>query len=85
MLETIHVSSRGQVVIPEGARKSLGIREGTKLILIEKDDTLVLEKEQTFMKKLAELEKFGWLKTAEKSLEKVWNNKKDENAWGRYL
>ena len=30
-------------------------------------------------------EKLGWLRLAEKSLEKVWNNKKDEKVWRKYL
>ena len=85
MIETIQVSSRGQVVIPEAARKQLKISRGTKLILITKDDTLVLEKEEDFMKKFALAEKLGWLRLAEKSLEKVWNNKKDEKVWRKYL
>jgi len=30
-------------------------------------------------------EKMGWLAIAEKSMEKIWDNDKDEKAWGRYL
>ena len=30
-------------------------------------------------------EKMGWLAVAEKSMEKIWANEKDEKAWGRYL
>ena len=30
-------------------------------------------------------EKMGWLAVAEKSMEKIWNNGKDDKAWGRYL
>jgi hypothetical protein len=30
-------------------------------------------------------EKQGWMALAEKSLEKIWKNKKDEEVWGRYL
>lgn len=30
-------------------------------------------------------EKIGWLAVAEKSMEKIWNNKKDEKVWGGYL
>lgn len=84
MINTVQVSSRGQVVIPEAARKQLKIRQGTKLILITKDDTLVLEREEDFMKKFEAAEKLGWLKLAEKSLEKVWNNKKDDEVWRKH-
>jgi len=30
-------------------------------------------------------EKYGWLILAEKSLAKIWDNKKDDEAWKRYL
>ncbi len=30
-------------------------------------------------------EKFGWLVVAEKSLNKLWNNKKDVEVWSKYL
>ncbi len=29
-------------------------------------------------------EKIGWLILAEKSIEKIWNNKKDDEVWSRY-
>jgi Arc/MetJ-type ribon-helix-helix transcriptional regulator len=30
-------------------------------------------------------EKIGWLIIAEKSMEEIWGNKKDDKAWNRYL
>lgn len=30
-------------------------------------------------------EKMGWLVLAEKSLKEIWNNKKDDEVWGKYL
>lgn len=30
-------------------------------------------------------EKMGWLAIAEKSMEKIWRNEKDDKTWGRYL
>ncbi len=30
-------------------------------------------------------EKVGWLILAERSMSKVWNNKKDEEVWKKYL
>ena len=57
MLETIKVSSRGQIVIPEKVRKDFNIEEGTKLILVEQGTKLILETEQNFTKHLKETEK----------------------------
>ena len=50
MIETIKVSSRGQIVIPETARKELNIEKGTRLILIKRDRKLILETESDFEK-----------------------------------
>jgi len=44
-MEIIKTSSRGQIVIPEEIRKKHKIKEGTKLVLFEEGDKLVLEKE----------------------------------------
>jgi len=43
-LEITSISSRGQVVIPQGLREKLQIQEGEKFIVIGEDDTLVLKK-----------------------------------------
>jgi len=41
---------------------------------------LVIEKIQARLK-----EKQGWMALAEKSLEKIWKNKKDDRVWSKYL
>ncbi len=30
-------------------------------------------------------EKIGWMILAEKSLKNIWDNKKDDKTWGKYL
>lgn len=30
-------------------------------------------------------EKIGWMILAEKSMNKLWDNKKDDEVWGKYL
>ncbi len=87
MIETINVSSRGQIVIPENVRKHLGIVQGSKLILIEKEGKLILEKEEHFLEEHEKNKKedAGWLKLTEKGLAKVWDNPEDEEEWSKYL
>ena len=43
-VEVTSMSSRGQVVIPQGIRDQLNIHEGEKFIVIGQDDTIVLKK-----------------------------------------
>ena len=86
MIETIRVSSRGQVVIPESMRKDLHIKEGTKLIAIERGKELILKPEKAFFVELENnKEKQGWLALAERSLAKIWDNPKDDKVWAKYL
>ena len=88
MIETISVSSRGQIVIPERIRKKYKLIEGSRLILIEQGEKIILEEENTFTKKLAlsdTKEEVGWLALAEKSLHDIWDNEKDEQTWKEYL
>ena len=67
-IDTTKMSSRGQVVIPLDMRK--GINEGDKLIVIRKDDEIILKKsipETALM--------------SERSLAKTWLSKEDDEAF----
>lgn len=68
MIDTTKMSSRGQVVIPLDMRK--GIKEGDKLIIIRKDDEIILKKSIP--------ESALW---SEKSLAKTWLNKEEDRIW----
>lgn len=86
MIETITVSSRGQIVIPERIREELDIEEGVKLILIEDGGKMILEKEEDFLQKMKEhQERKAWIALGEIALAKLWDNPKDEETWKRYL
>mgnify|MGYP001584513875 FL=1 len=67
-IDTTKMSSRGQIVIPLEMRK--GINEGDKLIIIRKDDEIILKKS---IPETAIL--------SEKSLSKAWLSKEDEKAF----
>lgn len=84
-IETVKVSSRGQIVIPESMRNALGIEEGSKLVLVKEDNKITVETESEFMKALRiDKERLGWLMLAEKSLAKIWDNPKDDETWNKY-
>ncbi len=68
IIETTKMSSRGQVVIPLEMRKD--IEEGEKLIVIRKDDEIILKKSIPESALLSE-----------KSFAKTWLNKKEDEAW----
>ena len=68
IIDTTKMSSRGQVVIPLDMRE--GIKEGDKLIIIRKDDEIILKKSIP--------ETALW---SEKSLAKTWLTKEEDEIW----
>lgn len=67
-IDTAKMSSRGQIVIPLDMRKD--IKEGDKLILIKKDNEIIIKKSIP--------ETALW---SEKSLAKTWLNKEEDEIW----
>ena len=87
-MEIITTSSRGQLVIPEDVRRRHEIKEGTKFILIEQGDRIILEKEEKIkeiLNKRFDTDEKGWGTIAEESLKEVWDNEKDDKVWRKYL
>ncbi len=68
IIDTTRMSSRGQVVIPLDMRQD--IKEGDKLIIIKKDDEIILKKSIPESAILSE-----------RSFAKTWFNKKEDEAW----
>ena len=87
-MELITTSSRGQIVIPENVRKRHNIKAGTRLILFEQGDKIIIEREEkinSILKKNFDAEEKGWGALSEINLKEVWDNKKDEEIWKKYL
>ena len=68
IIDTTKMSSRGQIVIPLEMRRE--IKEGDKLIIIQKDDEIILKKSLPENAILSE-----------KSFSKSWLNKEEDEAW----
>lgn len=67
-IDTTKMSSRGQVVIPLEMRKD--IKEGEKLIIIKKDNEIILKKSISDLALLSE-----------ESFAETWLTKKEDEAW----
>ena len=68
IIDTTKMSSRGQVVIPLDMRE--GIKEGDKLIVIRRNNEIILKKSIP--------ESALW---SEKALSKTWLNKEEDEIW----
>ena len=85
-MEIVTTSSRGQIVIPERIRKRHKIKEGTKLILFEENDKIILEKEsniESLIQKRKGSETLNLMLASQKSLAKDWGSKEDD-VWDKY-
>lgn len=89
MINTLKVSSKGQIVIPEEVRKKLQVETGSTLIARLQGKRIVLEKETDFLSRMEKLEELqeekGWQKLAEKGFAELWDNEEDEEEWVKYL
>ncbi|MFH1240213.1 MAG: AbrB/MazE/SpoVT family DNA-binding domain-containing protein [Candidatus Diapherotrites archaeon] len=79
-VEIITVSKKGQVVLPKNIREQLHIHQGSKLLLIQKEDKITLSKVDSLIDKEPNEKKFTLL-ASEKSLAKDWLSKEEEKAW----
>lgn len=68
IIDVTKMSSRGQVVIPLDLRK--GINEGDKLIVMRKDDEIILKKSISDLALVSE-----------ESFAETWMNKEEDEAW----
>ena len=46
------VSKRGYIVLPASLRKEMGIRPGTKVLLLKEDDRIILQPVRSFTQSL---------------------------------
>jgi len=70
------------IKLPEEEAKDLDdfVKKRNYLSKSEFIRNLIMEKLEKNRK-----EKIGWLILAEKSMKKIWDNKKDDKVWSKYL
>jgi len=70
------------IKLPEEEAKDLDefVKKKNYLSKSEFIRNLIMEKLEKNRK-----EKMGWLILAEKSMKKIWDNKKDDKVWSKYL
>ena len=80
-IRTIKVSDKGQVSIPKDIRRNMRIRKGDNLVMLIKDNRIVLEKSDKIA--LVLNGEFEDVKAfTEHSLKSVWDNEYDE-VWNK--
>ena len=70
----IKVTDKGQISLPVQMRESMNIEKGDELIIIRKNDKILIEKISTKTKEFED-DFSDLLKISEESLKKLWDNK----------
>lgn len=79
-IRTVLMNNRGQIVIPEEMRENLKMKPKEALILIEKDDELILKKESDIVKKIFDEDK-AWALLSLDALKRGWS--KEDAVWDK--
>ena len=76
-LQTVRVSEKGQIAIPARIRRSLGLRKGSTLLLIEDRGRLLVTKAERVAGGV--VDDFSDLtRHAEETFRELWENRADE-------
>ncbi|MEK6946631.1 MAG: AbrB/MazE/SpoVT family DNA-binding domain-containing protein [Nanoarchaeota archaeon] len=83
-LKTLRLSEKGQISIPKEVREGMHLKKGDKLVLVSRGEQLILQKADSFLKKLGiEGESIGTMLLSEETLKRDWDNEYDER-WNKY-
>jgi len=82
-LKTVIVSDKARITIPEDIRILLGIKKGDRLVLVAKNDKILIQKAAN-LEKQPEDDYGDLLDYSEETLERLWLNKEDD-IWNKYL
>ena len=80
-IDTIKMSSKGQIVIPNSIRELIGAHEGTVFAVTSSEDTVVLKKvdlpsKEELISKLSEIAKNGKQRLQKKGLNEAYLQRK---------
>ncbi len=74
---SVTVSSRGNIVLPAKLRKEMNIEAGTKILLTQEDDKIIMQPVTSFTNKLAGITKRSFGGTP-KEITRIINNERDD-------
>jgi len=56
-IKTIKISAKGQLCIPQEMRKEVGFKEGDQLVMIAKENQIILKKSKEIINKINSTER----------------------------
>lgn len=83
IIRIITVSGKGQISIPREIRRRLDIEKGSNLLLMLKDEKILICKAPELLGPIEDTFE-DVIRYSEASLQKIWNNEHDD-VWNAYL
>ncbi len=80
-IKTVLMNERGVLVIPEEIREDMGIEGRTTLVLVEKENEIVLKKESEVLNSIIPKEDEFWKRLSDESLRRAWE--KEDDVWDK--
>ena len=80
-IKTVSMNERGVLVVPQDIREDLGIEGKATFVLIEKDNELILKKEEDVVELVSSSEDTLWKRLSEESLRRAWE--KEDIVWDK--
>jgi AbrB family looped-hinge helix DNA binding protein len=81
--KTVQMTGKGQIVVPIEIRKAMGLTKGSKLIIIQNDESISLKRPET-LKSLIEEDMPEVRAMTEKVFGEVWEDE-PEGLWEEYI
>lgn len=79
-LRTVNLNERGQIVIPEDIRADFGLEHSTTLVIMEKENEIVLKKESDVLEAIESEDKF-WRLLSREAMKRAWS--KEDEIWNK--
>ena len=77
LVRTVRVTDKGQITLPADALRSMNVRKGTDLLLVQEGDRIVLVKASAVGKRLVE-DFGGWEALAAPAFADLWGSEEDD-------
>lgn len=85
IVRTVRITDKGQITLPADTLRSLNVRKGSELVLVQEGDRIVLVKATDVGQEiLEETELAKWYQLSLPALGEVWDNPIDDEVWNEY-
>lgn len=83
IVRTVRITDKGQISLPVDTLRSMNVRKGSELLLVQDGDRIVLVKATKIGQEVLD-DLAGWEALSLPALAEVWDNPIDDEVWNGY-